>query len=87
MCQVCHWQHERSCVVLQVTTCHVNPVNSNLLMTSSNDWTAKIFDIRHMSTAVDPDKPNGAVAPLSQPLSSLSLGDDDHMNQHWHVIV
>ena len=54
------FQGVRVCAVLQVTSCHVNPVNSNLLMTSSNDWTAKIFDMRKMSTSIQPDNGKGA---------------------------
>ena len=47
---------------LQVTSCHVNPVDSNMLMSSSNDWTAKIFDIRNMSTSVDKTNGEGMAA-------------------------
>ncbi|CAL8469557.1 g9098 [Coccomyxa elongata] len=36
----------------KVNTVHVNPVNCNLMMTGSNDWTARIFDIRNMPSSV-----------------------------------
>ncbi len=37
---------------MQVNTVHVNPMNCNLMMTGSNDWTARIFDIRNMPSSV-----------------------------------
>jgi hypothetical protein len=43
----------------QVNTVHVNPMNCNLMMTGSNDWTARIFDIRAMSSSVGGSSSNG----------------------------
>jgi DNA damage-binding protein 2 len=38
----------------KVTSVHVNPRNCNLLLTASNDWTARLCDIRAMSSSVGP---------------------------------
>ncbi|KAK9908379.1 hypothetical protein WJX75_006998 [Coccomyxa subellipsoidea] len=43
----------------KVNTVHVNPMNCNLMMTGSNDWTARIFDIRAMSSSVGGSSSNG----------------------------
>ena len=35
---------------------HVNPVDSNLLLTGSNDWTARLADLRCLTSAAsEPD--------------------------------
>ena len=57
----------------------MNPANSNLLMTSSNDWTAKIFDLRNMSTSVDANEAKGA-APLQSCITSLAVTTHQYMS-------
>lgn len=40
----------------QVNSVHVNPVDSNLLLTGSNDWTARLADLRCLTSAAsEPD--------------------------------
>ena len=38
-------------LLLQVNSVHVNPVDSNLMVTSSNDWTVRLNDVRMLSAA------------------------------------
>ena len=46
--------YDRYEVLLQVNSVHVNPVDTNLMVTSSNDWTVRLNDVRMLS-AVAPD--------------------------------
>ncbi len=40
----------------QVNSVHVHPVDGNLLLTGSNDWTARLTDLRRLtSSASEPD--------------------------------
>lgn len=39
-------------MVLQVNSVHVSPVDCNLLLTGSNDWTARLFDMRRIPSSV-----------------------------------
>ncbi len=41
---------------LQVNSVHVNPVDSNLMVTSSNDWTVRLNDMRMLSAAAPDSK-------------------------------
>ena len=43
-------------VWLQVNSVHVNPVDSNLMVTSSNDWTVRLNDVRMLSAAAPDSK-------------------------------
>ena len=43
-----------SCV--QVNSVHVNPVDSNLMVTSSNDWTVRLNDVRMLGAAAADSK-------------------------------
>ena len=49
----------------KVNSVHVNPTDCNLVMTGSNDWTARLCDIRNLSSSVGPSNAAG------EPLPSL----------------
>ena len=51
----------------KVTSVHVNPRDCNLLLTSSNDWTARLCDIRAMSSSVGPSSPGVLCCPPRSP--------------------
>ena len=50
----------------KVNSVHVNPRNCNLLLTGSNDWTARLCDIRCMSSSVGPSG-SGVCHPRPRP--------------------
>lgn len=43
-------------LLLQVNSVHVNPVDSNLMVSSSNDWTVRLNDVRMLSAAASDSK-------------------------------
>ena len=40
----------------QVNSVHVNPVDSNLVVTASNDWTVRLNDVRMVGPAAADSK-------------------------------
>ena len=49
----------------QVNSVHVNPVDSNLLLTGSNDWTARLADLRCLTSAAS--EPDSGKVPYFMP--------------------
>lgn len=49
----------------KVNSVHVNPVDTNLMVTSSNDWTVRLNDVRMLSAAA-PDTKGKGVAGVSE---------------------
>lgn len=41
---------------MQVNSVHVNPVDSNLVVTASNDWTVRLNDVRMVGPAASDSK-------------------------------